>query len=77
MQVELIIDTIDAEERAMNLLLESGVNAVNDGVTTNLFILDEKFIQKVEEVLAANDIEFQWSSPDDEEMDDYYEDEEE
>jgi hypothetical protein len=58
---ELIIDTPDKHDEVVSLLREAGVGATYDVIVDNVFRVPDSTIAKVEEILAANLIEFQWS----------------
>lgn len=78
---ELIIDTIDREEEAFDLLKEAGVVVEDAGARcVNVATVPDSSITKVEEILAAYLIEFQWGGEEDdgeEYEDDYSEEDEE
>ena len=67
---ELIIDTPDKHDEVVSLLQEAGVTleavvCSDDGALfDNVFQVLDADIAKVEEVLAMNSIEFQWSGED-------------
>ena len=58
---ELIIDTPDKHEEVLNLLKEAGISVKDDDTVENVFQVPDSSINQVEEILAANSIEFQWS----------------
>lgn len=58
---ELIIDTPDKHEEVLNLLKEAGISVEDDDTVENVFQVPDSSINQVEEILAANSIEFQWS----------------
>jgi hypothetical protein len=77
---ELIVDTPDKHDEVLNLLKEAGIPVEDDDMIENVFQVPDSSIAKVEEILAANSIEFQWGfeEDDDEEYeDDYFEEDEE
>ena len=57
---ELIIDTPDKHEEVLNLLKEAGIPVEDDDTVENVFQVPDSSISQVEEILAANSIEFQW-----------------
>ena len=57
---ELIIDTPDKHEEVLNLLKEAGIPVEDDDTVENVFQVPDSSINQVEEILAANSIEFQW-----------------
>ena len=57
---ELIIDTPDKHEEVLNLLKEAGITVEDDDTVENVFQVPDSSISQVEEILAANSIEFQW-----------------
>ena len=57
---ELIIDTLDKHEEVPNLLKEAGITVEDDDTVENVFQVPDSSISQVEEILAANSIEFQW-----------------
>ena len=57
---ELIIDTPDKHEEVLNLLKEAGITVEDDDTVENVFQVPDSSINQVEEILAANSIEFQW-----------------
>jgi len=56
----LIIDTPDKHEEVLNLLKEAGITVEDDDTVENVFQVPDSSISQVEEILAANSIEFQW-----------------
>ena len=77
---QLIVDTPDKHDEVLNLLKETGIPVEDDDMIENVFQVPDSSIAKVEEILAANSIEFQWGfeEDDDEEYeDDYFEEDEE
>ena len=69
---ELIIDSIlkDFEGVAFQLLKKAGLDVKQDSTCVNVILVEETDIAKVEEILTANSIEFQWSVQDEEDADD-------
>ena len=57
---ELIIDTPDKHEEVLNLLKEAGITVEDDDTVENVCQVPDSSISQVEEILAANSIEFQW-----------------
>ena len=57
---ELIVDTPDKHEEVLNLLKEAGITVEDDDTVENVFQVPDSSISQVEEILAANSIEFQW-----------------
>jgi hypothetical protein len=58
---ELIIDTPDKHDEVVSLLREAGVSVTYGIIVDNVFQVPDADIAKVEEILAMNSIEFQWS----------------
>ena len=67
---ELIIDTPDKHEEVLNLLKEAGISVEDDDTVENVFQVPDSSINQVEEILAANSIEFQWGEGLEEEFSD-------
>ena len=67
---ELIIDTAGREEEAGNLLKEVGI-IIEECNPINVFLVPDSAVGKIEEILTANGIEFQWSERFEEDI--YYE----